>query len=202
MDTEMLRVLPDPYFFTTDDEYSYVANDQVYDASTREPGDLVGDIRVIREIYSLRQDWAWNDGGAGWATWGGGWNGGRYVIDPFGGDKWVPNATCIEARNPETDGCLIKWQHCFNPGDHETLWRCRAYLWPAQLNSEEIEIAMPADFLDSLLVWEVQSSIDRGSYGRNDYSAAAAADALKEFKTKYATPMIWTRPLSSPALNA
>lgn len=200
MDTEMLRVLPDPYFHTTDQVYSYVANSVTRDSSSIVPGALVGDIRVIREVYNSRCDW---DGYAygGIPAWGG-WNGGRYVVDPFGGDRYIAPVTCIEARNPDNNTCLMKWDLRFNPGEHETLWRCRAYLWPKQILTEQDEITMPDDFIDDLLVWEVQASIDRASYGRNDYAQAAAEETLKRFKTKYATPPIYTRPLQSPALNA
>lgn len=201
MDTEMLRVTPDPYFFTEDQVYGYIANDQIHAAPDRVPGDLVGRIRVVRQIYSTRQDWGWNN----WSPFpfnGCGYNAGRMVIDPFTGDKFVPNMNCVEARHVDTDECTVTWSTWMNPGLHETLWRCRAYQWPVQLLSEQDEITMPDDFVEDLLVWEVQASIDRGAYGRNDVAQQNADATRKRFVTKYASPPFYTRPLQSPALNA
>jgi len=50
-----MRIKPDPFFATTDATYSYSPTTCLYVSTTGAQGAVVGDIRAVRDIYTLSQ---------------------------------------------------------------------------------------------------------------------------------------------------
>lgn len=196
MDTEFLRILPDPYFLTTDATYTYVANDVCRAATSDTPGDSVGDVRVIREIYnnSDRNSWSSDFGRNPFP---------RYAWGE-GGRRWRAPITCPGSNVPETDDCLVYWDLNNNPGTQTTLYRARAYRWPTQMLSESADtyLTIPDDFAFDLLYEAVKALIEDSAYGRADYPLGMENVHMKRFRTKYSAPTIYGRIQNSPPLNA
>lgn len=154
------RVKPDPFFATTDDTYSYAASSYLYDSSDGTQGDLVGDIREIRKIYSLDASVSLFD---------------IQTLDPASDkpNQVVPHPTTdeiisvvdvIPSTNPSSSDCTIKLWEGNNPGTTTVTWRAEAYEWPDQLTSPSVGLTIPADFQTSLLYWAVIKEMDLDEY--------------------------------------
>lgn len=201
MDTDFMRVLPDPYFMTVDQTYRYVANDSVRSSVERLPGALVGDIRSIKYVYTRNQ--------GGWPQYQN-WNNWtqrtplRIIPDELGGYIEMP-VTCPQSRKAMANDCILTWDTGYNPGesvfDGQPPYRARAYLWPQQLLSENQEITIPDDFIFDLLFETVSALVERPAYGSAPYPLAAASEAMKRFRDQYAASDTYSRPRNSPAIN-
>jgi hypothetical protein len=185
-DTQLTRVWPDPFFQTTDEVFSYVANSVCKDASTKIPGAVVGDIRAIRNIFSPAFNrWPLGAGyvgqGPGFRQW--------YHPQPLqvSMNQWNTGAnfSIKQSREPGLNDCIVKWDLTNNPGTTENVWFCEAYLWPAQLTSEDIPLTIPAEFQMSLLYWGVMMMTERREYGRGDTTREMYNEALTEFYYRY-----------------
>ncbi len=185
------RVQPDPYFDTEDDVYSYVANLHCRTADVpRVPGSLVGDVRSITRIYAFlpRGCGVWGYWGAG--CWFGAWDCNvRPERVQYGNGEWTLDArwAVVQSNEPGQADCLIKWQKPNNPGLTTVRWYAETYLWPTQLTSENVPLAIPADFQTDLLLEATLAIIERREYGRADYSREAFEADLKRFGDKYSS---------------
>jgi hypothetical protein len=154
------RVKPDPFFATTAATYSYAASSYLYDSSDGEQGDLVGDIREVRKIYSYDNSASIFD---------------VYTLDPASDkpnqiiyrpttDGVISVTDVIPSTNPNSADCTIKLWEGNNPGTTTEVWRAEAYKWPDQLTSPSITLTIPADFQTSLLYWAVIKEMDVDEY--------------------------------------
>ena len=180
-DCELQRVKPDPFIATTDGTYSYVASSTLYVSTTGAQGALVGDIRAVRDVYSLNSGVSIFD---------------FQSLDPSSSkpnqieytqstDRIHARMSCIDSLGPNLTDCTIRWWEGNNPGTTTVDWRAIAYKWPTQLTAETIALSMPEDFQNTLLFWGVLRHLERREYGRGDYPFAAYEKELKRFKAKY-----------------
>lgn len=195
MDTEFLRILPDPYFTTTAATYSYIANVVCLSSVTATPGGSVGDVRMVREVY--RRD----------PVPGAGDDFGRQpypdrIARDSAGGRFLAPIQCQGSGSPLADDCAVLWDLGQDPGDNTTLWRARAYRWPTQLSAEGIALTIPDDFAFDLLFEGVAAIIERAQYGKADYPLGMENQHMKRFMTKYSSPTDYTRIRSAPPLNA
>ncbi len=198
MDTDIMRVLPDPYFATTNDTYLYDVAASLRNAATGEP--LTGiDVRCIKTPYSRR----WNVGN--WSMALAAATGLitplRWVDDDLGGYVEAP-VTCPESRGPGSADIVAYWDDQYNPGTTVDRWRVRVYKWPDQILSESDFLTIPDDFVYDLLFERVSALVERPAYGSAPVPQAAVSEAQKRFNTKYSAQTIYFRPRNSPAINA
>ncbi len=204
-DTDFMRVVPDPYFMTEDETYSYVVNNSVRSAVERLPGALVGDIRAVKYVYTRNQ---YNAAGnfSGSPIWGQYWRTPlRWRTDELGGFLEAP-VTGKPSKRPMTDDLVLTWNNAYNPGEstleQQPIWNCRVYLWPTQVLSENVELALPEEFLFNLLFEAVSMLVERPAYGSAPYPTAATSVAMKKFVDAYSASTLYSRPRNSPAINA
>lgn len=204
-DTDFMRVVPDPYFMTEDQTFSYVVNDRVRSAVERLPGALVGDIRSVKYVYTRNQ---YNAAGNtyGGPIWGQYWRTPlRWRNDELGGFLEAP-VTSLPSKKPMSSDCILTWNNMYNPGastlERQPLWNARVYLWPTQVLSENVELALPEEFLFNLLFEAVSMLVERPAYGSAAYPTAATSASMKKFVDAYSAANLYSRPRNSPAINA
>ncbi len=186
-DNAVTRVYPDPYFQTTDLIYSYVASTACKDASSDTPGAAVGDIRAIRNIYS--PDWCGRNGGWPSATPFRGYYHPQLLQYTLNQANSGLNITQYESRGPGLSDCTIKIDLTNNPGDTEREYFAEAYLWPAQLTSENVALTIPDDFCLDLLFSGVMMMAEIRQYGRGPDMKGLYDEAYARFKAKYGNPL-------------
>ena len=179
-DINLLRVTPDPYFTTTIDTFSYVANSVCKDASAPTPGSSVGDIRIIKDIYRT-QDLTDSPNPA--------------LVRQTRAEPMTLNVydievharfACVRSKSPGANDCVVKWEPTNDPGDNTTIWRARAYLWPTRVTAGAIPLAIPDDFCPDLLMEGVLRLVERRDYGRADIHEQPYLNALARFRHAYA----------------
>lgn len=180
-DCQVMRVRPDPFITTVDSTYSYVASSSIYDSSTGAKGALVGDVRLVKEIYSF-------DSSVGIFDY--------QTLDPTSDkpnqflsqpsvERVSTRIDCIQSVKPDSSDCVIKWWEGNNPGATTVTWRCVCYKWPTQLTSESIALSIPEDFIDTLLYHAVMRRIRRREYTTEGESFQTYEYYLKEFRDRY-----------------
>lgn len=179
-DNALMRIVPDPFFATTDGVYSYTASNVIYDSSDGTQGATQYDIRTVREIYSFDSDVSIFD---------------LQTIDPAS-DKpnqvqAMPTTDRVSARidvkdslRPNNTDCLVKWWEGNNPGTTTTTWRARCYKWPAKLTSESIDLSIPDEYHDNLLLYAVLKRLERREFGENRFMTSEYERLLKRFRTR------------------
>jgi len=161
---EQMRVMPDPFFATADATYSYVASSYIYDSSDGTQGSLVGDIRDVSSIYSFSSSANIFD---------------QQTLDPSSEkpnqveltptkDRVTARVDVIKSTKPDNSDCVVKWWEGNNPGDTTITWRAKAYKWPDQLVSENIDLTLTHEFHDTLLFYAVLRRLERREYRRNE----------------------------------
>lgn len=180
-DCKLMRIKPDPFFASTDETYSYVASSSLYVSTTGEQGALVGDIRAVRDLYTLSAiDDILTPGQIGPTS------SRPYTFERtarglithavFDGDDSI---------EPDSSDCTIKWWAENNPGDTTTTWRGVAYKWPTQLDTENIALSVPADFHDTLFLEMVLARTEKREYGRATFTKEDYEKEKKRFVNKY-----------------
>lgn len=179
--TDATRVKPDPWIATTDGTYSYAASSVLYDASDGTQGDLIGDIRTIKKIYSFDNSVSIFD---------------QQTLDPASDrpnqvlmrpttDEVSSVITVVPSTKPNSSDCTVKWWEGNNPGTTTVVWRCEAYKWPALLTSQKIDLTVPWDFHDTLLFYAVLRRVKRSAYGRTLDAFDKYQHFLKKFRDRY-----------------
>ena len=180
-ESQVMRARPDPFMATTDSVYSYVASSSIYDSSDGTQGSLIGDIRLIKKLYSY-------DSAVGIFDY--------QTLDPTS-DK--PNQfrslptveevsariECIQSVKPSSSDCVVKIWEGNNPGTTTITWRAIAYKWPDQLTSESIDLSIPEDFIDTLLYHAVMKRIRRREYTTEGENFKTYQHYVKEFRERY-----------------
>lgn len=185
-DNNLTRVYPDPFFQTTDEVFSYVANSVCKDASSRIPGAAVGDIRTVRNIFS--PSWSRWPAVGGYVGAGPGF---RQYYHPQGLQYSAnqvntgANFSIKQSREPGLNDCIVKWDLTNNPGTTEDIWFAEVYLWPAQLTSEGVQLTIPAEFQMDLLYWGIMMMTERREYGRGDTTREMYNEAMTKFRFQY-----------------
>lgn len=195
MDTDIMRVLPDPFFATTIDVYTYNVVDVLLDDNGTP---LTGvDVRCIKTPYSRQNFGNWNLYASAWATLR---TPLRFVDDDLGGYVEAP-VTSPESTGPGTNDCMAYWNRQYNPQTTTDRWQVRVYKWPAPVLVETDLLTIPDDFVEDLLFERVSALVERPAYGAAPVPEAAVSTALKRFYTKYSAQTIYQRGRNSPAIN-
>ncbi len=196
MDTDIMRVLPDPYFATSLDTYVYPVNGALRSAVDGTILDV--DVRCIKTPYTRRSFGCWQALATAWS-----WllrTPLRWVDDDLGGYLEAP-VTCPESGGPGSADCVAYWDDQYNPDDTVDRWRVRVYKWPTQILVEEDYLSIPDDFVYDLLFERVSALVERPAYGSAPVPEQAVSVAQKRFYTKYSAQTIYLRPRNSPAIN-
>ncbi len=195
MDTDIMRVLPDPYFATELDVYVYPVAAALRSSVDGSP--LTVDVRCIKTPYTRRSFGCWQ-------VWASAWSllrtPLRFVDDDLGG-YWEAPVTCPESSGPGNADCVAYWDDQYNPQTTENRWRVRVYKWAPQILVEEDLLTIPDDFVYDLLFERVSALVERPAYGSAPVPEQAVSVALKRFYTKYSAQTIYFRPRNSPAIN-
>ena len=185
-DIALQRVRPYPFLKTVDETFLYSASLSLYDSTTKTPGALIGDVRNVKRIYRTETI----SGSIFWDP-----ENGYFPLlwiepgdKPFFGDRGTEidkDVGVTISRKPMANDCVIKWPRYVNPGDSTTLWKADAYLWPAQLTSENSEISIPDEFILPLLLTGVMESAEKDGFGNAPFPSKDFQDRLAEFDNKY-----------------
>ncbi len=195
MDTDIMRVLPDPFFATEIDTYVYPVNGALRSAVDGSVLDV--DVRCIKTPYTRRSFGCWNLYSSSWSLLR---TPLRFVDDDLGGYFEAP-VTCPESMGPGSADCVAYWDEQYNPQTTVDRWRVRVYKWPKTIEFEEDLLSIPDDFVYDLLFERVSALVERPAYGSAPVPQQAVSDALKRFYTKYSAQTIYFRPRNSPAIN-
>src|SRR5690606_25042293 len=104
-DTDFMRVVPDPYFMTRDGTFRYVVNDSVRSSVERIPGDLVGDVRSVKYVYTRNRYAAAANMYGGPERWR---TPMRWRTDELGGFLEAP-VTCLPSKGALKNDCILTW---------------------------------------------------------------------------------------------
>lgn len=181
-DNEISRVKPDPFIATANTTYSYGAAASLYDSTTGAQGALVGDVRTVREVYSFSNsvsifDFQTLDPSSDKPN--------QVEYNPFRKDKVKARVSCIESKVPGAGDCVLKWWEGNNPGATTIVWRARAFLWPAQLTSENVALTLPADLHDTFLMYAVLKRLERREFGNPSQMLQLYRVEYENFRRKY-----------------
>lgn len=168
--TPVSRVQPDPILRTTEDVLRYTANTSIVDDN----GDPVGDICLVRRVYRTGLDVSL-------------YSPDERVFQGDQGNEVDIGVGCVRSIEPGADDCQIVWPARTPPKTTTDQWRCEVYIWPAQLDSEQIPLSVPADGQLSLLMMGVLEQVETQEYGRGDWPSAKFMQAMEDFDNRHST---------------
>lgn len=175
-DNKLMLILPDPLLVTVDGTTDYVANSSIYYNDEGALGDLVDDIRVVRDIYVY--------GPTGYfdttVSFGGQDNPDTFE-SRYGADITRPRWDADESLGPNLNDCRIMFYEQNNPGAQQ--FRVVAYKWPTQLTSESIQLSLPDQWLYTLMFHKIAMKAELREFGRNDYHSEQFDKFMDRFIT-------------------
>lgn len=180
-DCQLMRVKPDPFLTTVAATYTYYPALSLYDSSTGAKGALVGDVRAVRDLFIDTTNMSTLDGLTLDTSF-------IRVVEA----EFQPHQNRIHINFDETDSkgaelsdCVIKWPAGYNPGATTITWLAEAYLWPNQLDTENIALTIPEDFQHTLLLLHVLKTIQRREFGNDENLKREYQEAKSAFRIKY-----------------
>lgn len=172
--TPISRVQPDPILKTVDGVLSYAASSSIVDDS----GNPVGDVYTVSRVY--------REGGCVTSLY----SRDERLFEGDQGSEVEIGVGVIPSKGPNLGDCKIVWPRHTPPKTTNGLWRCEVYLWPAQLDSEQIPLTVPADAHMTLLLQGVMEQIEMQEYGRGDWPSQKFMLALEAFDNKHSVDVI------------
>lgn len=83
-------------------------------------------------------------------------------------------------------GCTVRFPAEFNPGATTDVFLMEAYSWPSQITSEQSLMALPDQWITTLLYYAVKRRVEESAYGVDIYNDPKFQQLLRSFMTKQA----------------